>query len=103
MAQRLNITGELQGQVSLAPEEHDDDRQARLKTAARRELIHDITEVVVFAVLLIGIVAVGIIAFYEGFWDTTANPDTRRWSQTILSAVMAGGLSFVAGKKIGSK
>lgn len=91
------------GRSRSPPEEHEDDRRARLTTAARRELIHDCTDIVVFAVLMLGIVAVGVIAFYEGFWDAAANPDTKRWSQTILSAVMAGGLSFVAGRKIGSK
>jgi hypothetical protein len=100
---RLNILGELQGQVSLSPEEHADDRAARLRSETRRDLIRDCTDVVVFAVLMVAIVAVGIIAAYEGFWDVGASPDTKRWSQTILSAVMTGGISFVAGRKIGSK
>lgn len=100
---RLNIRGDLQGQVSLTPEEHPDDRAARLKTEARRDVIHDCKEMVIFAVLMAAIVAVGVIAAYEGVWDTTASPDTKRWGQTILSAVVAGGISFVAGRKIGSK
>jgi hypothetical protein len=100
---RLNIRGDLQGQVSLSPEEHPDDRAVRLRTEARRSLIHDWMEVVVFAVVLLAIVAVGAAAAYEGLWDANASPETRHWGQTILSAVMSGGVSFVVGRKVGSK
>ena len=100
---RVNLHGDLQGQVSLIPEEHPDDRAARLRTEARRDLIHDWKEAIVFAVLLAAIVAVGLIAAYDGFWDANASPDSKRWGQTILSALMTGGISFVAGRKIGSK
>ena len=103
MAKALNIQGEFQGQVSLTPEENLADRTARLKTEARRDLIHDCKDGIVFAVLLAAIVTVGVIAAYEGFWDVNANPETKRWGQTILSAVMTGGISFVVGRKIGSK
>ena len=53
--------------------------------------------------LLAGIVAVGAIAAYEGFWDAGAPPETKRWGQTILPAIMTGGISFVAGRKIGGQ
>jgi hypothetical protein len=102
-ADRVNISGELQGQVSLIPEEHFEDREARLKAEARRDLIRDCKDVAVFAVLLIAIVIVGALAAYEAIWDASANSDTKRWAQTVLFAVMTGGISFVAGVKIGSK
>jgi hypothetical protein len=102
-AEPLNIRGDLQGQVSLTPEEHADDRAARLKTEGRRDLIRDYKDVVVFTVVLMAIIVVGAIAAYEALWDASASPDTKRWSQTVLSAVMAGGISFVVGRRIGSK
>ena len=100
---RVNIQAELQGQVSLTPEEHPEDKAVRLKTASRRDLLHDVTEFIVFLVLLAAIIAVGSAAAYEGLWNLSASPETKRWEQTILSAVMSGGISFVAGRKIGSK
>ena len=103
MTDRVNIRGDLQGQVSLTPEEHHEDRAVRLKTAARRDLLDDCKDVIVFVVLFVAIVGVSGIAAYEGFWDTTASVEAKRWGQTILSAVMTGGISFVAGRKIGSK
>jgi hypothetical protein len=99
-ADHLNIRGDLQGQVSLTPEEHADDRAARLKTERRGDLIRDckdIVVIVVFTVLLMAIIIVGAIAAYEALWDASASPDTKRWSQTVLSSVMAGGISFVVG------
>jgi len=36
---------------------------------------------VLFAVLLAAIVTAGIIAAYEGLWDATASPDTKRWGR----------------------
>jgi hypothetical protein len=57
----------------------------------------------VFGVLLIAIIIVGTIAAYEAIWDASANSDTKHWAQTVLFAVMTGGISFVVGVKIGSK
>jgi hypothetical protein len=103
-ADHLNIHAEVpRGQVTLIPDEHSDDRAARLRTEARRDLIRDCTDLIVFIVLMVAIVTVGVIGAYEGFWDTSASPETKRWSQTVLSAVMTGGISFVAGRKIGNK
>lgn len=103
MTTPLNIKGDLQGQVTLTPEEHPDDRSARLKTEARREFIHDCKEVVLFVLLSCGVVLVGLVAAYEGVWDMSATPETKRWGQTVLSALMTGGISFVVGRKIGGK
>lgn len=102
-ADRIDLSGSLAGEVSIKPAEHSDERAARLKAEARQGLIEDCKGVAVFIVLLLAIVAVGGVAAYEGLLDTSASPDTRRWSQTILSALMSGGISFIVGRKIGSK
>ena len=103
MAAPLNISGNLQGLVTFTPEEHPDDRATRLKTEARRDLIQDWKDGALFGVLLTGVVAVGMIAGYVGFWDAAASSDTKRWGQTVLSVVVTGGISFIAGRKIGGK
>lgn len=103
MTTPLNIKGDLQGQVTLTPEEHPDDRAARLRTEARRELIHDCKEAILFGLLSCGVVLVGVVAAYEGVWDMNTAPETKRWAQTVLSALMTGGISFVVGRRIGGK
>jgi hypothetical protein len=102
-ADRLDLSASLAGQVSVKPEEHPDERSARLRTEARQALIEDCKGVAVFVVLLLAVIAVGAIAAYEGLWDAGASPDTRRWSQTVLSALVTGGISFVVGRKIGGR
>ena len=98
---QIDLSGSLRGQVSVKPEEHPDERAARLRAEQRGALIEDCKGVAVFVVLLVGIVAIGVLSAYEGLFDASASTDTRRWSQTILSALMAGGISFVVGRKVG--
>jgi len=98
---QIDLSGSLKGQVSVKPEEHPEDRTARLRTEQRGALIEDCKGIAVFAALLVGIVAIGILSAYEGFFDAMAPPDTKRWSQTILSALMTGAVSFVVGRKVG--
>jgi hypothetical protein len=110
----LNFDPSLGGQLefSLKPEEHPDNRAARLKLefeeqAAKRRLegrtalIEDYKGVAVFVVILVSILALGILCAYEGIFDPNASTDTKRWAQTVLSAVVSGGLSFVVGRKVG--
>ena len=103
MADSFDIQAAVRGDITITPEVHPDDRAARLKSESRRDLLRDCKDVAVFAVLLLGVVAIAALAAYESIWDAGASPETKRWSQTILSAVLAGGVSFVAGQKIGSK
>jgi len=100
-ADKIDLSGSLQGQVSVKPEEHPDERTARLRAEQRGALIEDCKGVAVFVVLLAGIVAIGVLSGYEAFFDAAASPDTQRWSQTILAAVVTGAISFVVGRKIG--
>jgi len=98
---KIDLSGSLKGQVSVKPEEHPDERGARLRAERRAALIEDCKGVAVFAVLLVGIVAIGVLSAYEGFFDASAPPDARRWAQTVLAALMTGAVSFVVGRKIG--
>jgi hypothetical protein len=98
---QIDLSGSLKGQVSVTPEEHPDERANRLLAERRSALIEDCKGIAVFAVLLLGIVGIAVLAAYETFFDAIASADTRRWSQTVLSAVVAGGVSFVIGRKVG--
>ena len=100
---RLDLSGSLAGQVSVRPEEHPDERAARLKAEARQSLIEDCKGVAVFVVLLMTVIAVGLVAAYEGLLDASASPDSKRWGQTILTVLASGGISFVIGRKVGGK
>jgi hypothetical protein len=48
-ANQIDLTGGFAGQVSITPEEHPDQRAARLKAEARQSLIEDCKGVVVIA------------------------------------------------------
>ena len=97
----IDISGALKGQVSLKPEEDPAERTARLRAESRSALIEDCKGVAVFVVLLVGIVGIGVLSAYEGFFDAVASVDAKRWSQTVLSALITGGISFVVGRKVG--
>lgn len=98
---QIDLSGSLKGQVSVKPEEHPEERTARLRAEQRGALIEDYKGIAVFVVLLAGMVAIGVLSAYEGFFNAAAAPDTKRWSQTILAALMTGAVSFVVGRKVG--
>src|SRR4051812_43472323 len=79
----LNLKLGRTGQLSVTPEEYPEERAARVLSEKRAALIEDCKGVAVFAVLLMGIIALGCLSTYEGFFDASASIDTKRWSQTI--------------------
>jgi hypothetical protein len=93
-----DLTGRFSGQVSVKPEEHPEDRAARIKIEHRRNMIADFQDVAIFATLLLGIILVGGAAAYEGVMDGAASADTKSWGQTVLSAILTGGISFAVGR-----
>jgi hypothetical protein len=98
---KIDVAGSLRGQISVTPDEHPDDRAARLRAEQRAALIENGKGVAVFAVLLLALVGLGLLAVYEGVFDATASAETRHWAQTILAALVTGAISFVVGRKIG--
>jgi hypothetical protein len=100
MAEQLDLSGSLRGEVSLKPEEHVDDRAARIRNEARAALIEDCKGVAVFVGTLLGLGAVACVAGYKGVFDPAANPETQRWAQAVLTAVVSGSISFVLGRKV---
>jgi hypothetical protein len=98
---QIDIAASLKGQVTVTPEEHPDERAARLRNAGRRSVIEDWKGVAVFVVLLVSIISIGILAAYEGFF-AGASPEAQKWGQTVLTALATGGISFFVGRKIGA-
>lgn len=97
----MEIGGSLKGQVTVTPEEHPEDKAARLNNENRAARIEDFKGVAVFATLLLGLIGIALLSAYEGFLDANTSPDTRRWAQTVLSTVVASSISFVVGRKVG--
>jgi hypothetical protein len=98
-----DLSGRFNGLVSVKPEEHPEDRAARIRMEHRQNLIADAQNIAIFITLLIGIIIVACVAGYEGVIDRNASADTKRWGQTVLSAILSGGISFVVGRNSRSK
>ncbi len=98
-----DIAESLKGQVSVTPEEHTDERALRIATAHRQSVIEDWKGIVVFAVLLLSILLIGMLAADVGIFQRDAQPDTKKWAQTVLTIVLSGGVSFVVGRKTAGK
>jgi hypothetical protein len=98
---QIDVNALLRGQVSVRPEEHPDERLARLRAEERSYQIEDYKGVAVFIVLLTGMTAIGILCIYASFFDSTASADTKQWSQTVLSSLLTGAVSFVVGRRVG--
>jgi len=89
------------GQLTVTPEEHPDDRAARLRREERASFIEECKGVVVFAAILIGITIIAALSAYKGLLDPTASPEVQRWGQGVLTVVMSSAISFFVGKKVG--
>lgn len=87
----------------LKPDEHDDERQARLRAEGRAALLDDIKGFVLFIVLLGVLLGVGSLCLHLIFFRGDSSPETQRWAQTILAALVSGSVSFLVGRKVGGK
>jgi hypothetical protein len=89
--------------ISIDPEETSDERAARLKKEGREHTVEMVKGCVVFVVIVLAMIFIGGLCAYEGVFDPTASPDTKRWAQTTLAALFAGGVSFVLGQMTAKK
>ncbi len=89
--------------ISIDPEETVEERAARLTKEGREHMVEMVKGCVVFAVIVLAMICIGVLCAYEGVFDPTASPDTRRWAQTTLAALFAGGVSFVVGQMTAKK
>jgi hypothetical protein len=89
--------------ISIDPEETVEERAARLKQEGREHTVELVKGCVVFGVIVLAMIFIGGLCAYESVFDPTASPDTKRWAQTTLSVLFAGGVSFVVGRLTVSK
>lgn len=84
--------------ISIEPEENGDERAARLEQEREEARFDLMKRRVLFFVFLAALTAVGAISGYGAAFDASASADTKRWAQTVLSALLTGALSFVVGQ-----
>jgi hypothetical protein len=96
-------------ELTFKQDEHADDRAARLahttrqnitedKNLARRALIEDFQGTITYCVIIFGLVTIAAIAGYEGVLSANTPADTQHFCQSLLTAVVSGGISYVVGK-----
>lgn len=83
--------------VEISPEEHPDERSARLATEARDATFNIVRRyVTLLAVVLMGGCVFGV-AVYEAALDPSATAETKRWAQTVLSSIFTGFVGYIVG------
>ena len=87
------------GTVELGPTETDDERSARLRREERRDKVDHFKSVTLFIVAIGGIVALGTVCGWVAL-DAQADAETRKWAQTLLTAIVSGGLAFLFGRAL---
>src|ERR1700727_383345 len=80
--------------ITIDAQETVEDRQARIKREGRQHTFEMVRNYVVLGVILI----LGAASLYEAVFDATASPETKRWAQTVLTALFSGSVSFVLGQ-----
>ena len=86
------------GTITVAPEEHPEDRSQRHKIEGRQAFLADIKDLITFVVILCALGAIGGFAAYRGLFSPASDPATEHWCQSVLTAVVTGGISFVLGR-----
>jgi hypothetical protein len=89
--------------VTIAPSERDDERAVRLASEKRTTLLEDIRSMTLFFVVLIALVALAVLCRHLIFFDRTATPETQKWAQTALTALVSGGAAFLFGRSLAGK
>jgi hypothetical protein len=90
-------------EVTIRPEEHADDRASRLKNTDRQSLIEDWLGAITYVVILVGLVVIATVSGYKGMISPTTPSDTQHFCQTLLAAVVSGGISYVVGRNSRNK
>ena len=105
MAAKVDLTEIVarRARISIDPEESAEEHLARLRADGRWATLEIVKAYVLFFAILIALLAIGSLCVWEGIFDPSASPDTKRWAQTTLSALFAGSISFVLGQMTAKK
>src|SRR5215831_17297232 len=63
--------------------------------------IKNCEDIAIFAALYLFLVGMVVVCLYFGVFATAVPPETQRWSQSILAAILSGTVSFMVGRKMG--
>ncbi len=99
MPQQLRIDDALdRASITIGSPETPEERQHRLDRDREKQRYELFKSYVVFIGLFSTLTAVAAVCLYAAVFDQAASPDTKRWAQTVLSAILAGAISFVVGQ-----
>jgi hypothetical protein len=102
MPTQLNLEGVVpRADVTLTREEHPEERVARLKQENRVAIIENCKDVAIFAALYLFLIGMVVICLYFLLFAKAVPPETQRWSQSLLAAILSGTVSFFVGRKMG--
>ena len=87
------------GTLELGRDETPEERAARLRSEERRDRVEHFKEVTLFVVAVGGIVVLGAVCGWVAL-DAQADAETRKWAQTLLTAIVSGGLAFLFGRAL---
>jgi hypothetical protein len=85
------------GTVELGPDEHADERSARLRREERRDKVEHFKGVTLFVLVVAGVVVLGFFSGWIAFSDR-ADPESRKWAQTVLTILASGSVAFLFGR-----
>jgi hypothetical protein len=94
----VNIFGN--NDVTIKPKEHDEETKVRLAAETRAGLLADIRNMILFFVVLGVVLTIGFLCAEFIFFNKAASPETQKWAQTVLTALISGGSSFLVGKAV---
>ncbi|MBI1320959.1 MAG: hypothetical protein GC168_18690 [Candidatus Hydrogenedens sp.] len=87
--------------VTIVPAEPRDVLILRAQSDAQSQRLRDWQEFIQFAALLLGLLAVAGLCVWKGMFDPAASPEAQRLAQVVLTAIVSGSFSFLAGRAVG--
>lgn len=102
MPNQLNLDGVVaRGDVTLGREELPEERAVRLKHENRAANIKHCEDVAIFVALYLFLILMVLVCLYFLLFSKAATPETQRWSESLLAAILSGTVSFMVGRRIG--
>jgi len=87
--------------LRLDLKKHPNEMAARLRQESGAALIDHCKDVAIFVALYFFLIIMVLICIYFLIIAPSVPPETQRWSQSMLPAILSGSVSFLVGRKIG--
>ena len=100
---QINLNDALPPRATLKidPQEDPTELAARVRAESRRKFIDDCKGVAVFVVILLGLLFLGVLAAYEGFFNSKASPEVQHWGVVALTTLLTSSVTFLLGRAVG--